>query len=954
MRFGRRAWLLALALLGWAGTVMAQTGTLTGRITEGAAGRPLAGAAVLALDAGGAEAGRAVTGSDGRYRIGGLGAGSYTVEARAVGYEPNRSAGVAVSGAASATADVVLQAKPVQLEAVTIAAERGEVAIKVVDAPAAISVIPTVEITDRPALTIVDHLKGLPGVDVSTGGLVQSNVVGRGFNNIFSGALLTLIDNRFAAVPSLRVNVPAFFTATDQDIQQAEFVLGPGAALYGPNTANGVLAISTKSPFNQQGGTVSLETGLRSGSQNADGESFDDGSALARFGFRYSHRVSPRVAFKLSGEYLTGTEWRMRDPLEPTPPAGQPDLECDDGAGGCRDFDLRKYNFDARVDMIPGENTQLVASFGQSNSGSLIEYTGIGAGQAKDWKYSYGQVRFNRNRLFVQAFANFSNAGETFLLRTGAPIVDRSRVYAAQAQHGTDLGSRATLTYGVDFAYTDARTDNTINGRNEDDDTINEIGGYAHSVIRLAPRWDLVGALRVDKHSRLDDPRLSPRGALVYKPNDNSSLRVTYNRAFSTPSNNNLFLDILAGSLPAPFFMNIRAIGTPEGGFHFRGYCGAGGLDELCMRRDANAAVPVDATSQWGYATTVALGILLPNLPANLQPAVQGVLQAIPAPTGAQVGTQLRRWERTSANAAGIQWVDIGSGVVQDIDRTEPTSSNVLEIGYKGIFADKLRFDANVWFERRRNFVGPLIVESPNVFLDPASTLAYLQATFQPALTQTLIQAGLPEAQAQATAAQVTGSLAGVMAGQNQGNPLEGQAGVPVGTVVPDSPLTGTGDIFFTYRNFGKVNLWGTDLSFDYLIDDRWSVGGAYSFVNKDFFSADDVDGPTDVALNAPKNKGALALRYAEGLEGFAAEARGRFVQGFPINSGDYQTPLRADGTREPIDDYTVLDATVSYRFASGLLASLAVQNVLNESYQTFVGLPLIGRLVLTRLTYTF
>ena len=83
-------------------------------------------------------------------------------------------------------------------------------------------------------------------MDISQGGLVQSNVVGRGFNNIFSGATLMLIDNRFAAVPSLRVNVPAFFPAANEDIENIEFVLGPGAALYGPNSAKGVLAITTQ------------------------------------------------------------------------------------------------------------------------------------------------------------------------------------------------------------------------------------------------------------------------------------------------------------------------------------------------------------------------------------------------------------------------------------------------------------------------------------------------------------------------------------------------------------------------------------------------------------------------------------------------------------------------------------------------------------------------------------
>ena len=83
-----------------------------------------------------------------------------------------------------------------------------------------------------------------PGVDIITQGVQSTNVVVRGFNNIFSGALYTLTDNRMAGVPSLRVNVMHFVPTTDEDLQRMEVVLGPGSALYGPNTANGVLHLT--------------------------------------------------------------------------------------------------------------------------------------------------------------------------------------------------------------------------------------------------------------------------------------------------------------------------------------------------------------------------------------------------------------------------------------------------------------------------------------------------------------------------------------------------------------------------------------------------------------------------------------------------------------------------------------------------------------------------------------
>lgn len=930
MRSTRWGGLVMFALtLGLAAPAAAQTGTVSGKVTEALEGRPVSGATVTLVAAGGLTTSTATTGTDGGYRLN-VAAGTYTLQVIALGYQSVRVAGLAVAAGASVTQNVTLEARVVQLEAVTTTVSRQ--AEKTTDAPAQISVVPTVEITDRPALTVIDHVKDLPGIDVSTGGLVQSNVVGRGFNNVFSGGLLMLIDNRFAAVPSLRVNVPAFFTATDQDIEKVEFVLGPGAALYGPNSANGVLAVTTKSPFDSKGTVFSLESGVRAGSQNAAGDKLDNGKPYTRFGFRHA-TAGKTVGFKLSGEYLQGTDWLMRDPAEPNKLTNQPGVTCNAVLGGCRDFDIEKWNLDARLDVRFSDRTQLVVNGGWSNAGNLIEYTGIGAGQAADWGYKYAQARLRSGRLFVQGFANFSDAGETFLFRDGNAIVDLSRVWAAQAQHSFDLGSRQTFTYGVDYAYTDARTGGTISGRNEANDNIEEVGGYLYSQSRLSSKIDFIAALRADKHSALEDINWSPRAAIVFKPSEDQALRFTYNRAFSTPSNNNLFLDIVAGSLPTG--SKIRALGVPADGFSFRGYCGAGGVDNLCMRSPfpgANtSALPTQAALLW----KAAIAAVTPALTAAGVPAQVLALLGAQQPTAAQVGTKLRRLDPTR----GV-FDDIAASAVTDIAPLKASTSNVFEVGYKGTFDQKVRFEGSVWFDKRQNFTGPLLVESPNVFLDPTTTGQYIQAV--------LAGAGIPAQQLAVLVPTLTCVLSGPkVAGCTQ-------PGVPLATVVPGGPLTSSSDLFLTYRNFGEVSLWGADLSMTYLIDDKWSLVGAYSHVNKDFFTATEAEGPTDVALNAPKNKGALSVQYAEGMTGFAAEFRGRYVQGFPVNSGVYTTPLLTDGTRESIDSYAVMDLTASYRFKGGLLVSASVNNLLGNYYTTFANFPYLGRSAMTRITYTF
>jgi iron complex outermembrane receptor protein len=184
--------------------------------------------------------------------------------------------------------------------------------------------------------------------------------------------------------------------------------------------------------------------------------------------------------------------------------------------------------------------------------------------------------------------------------------------------------------------------------------------------------------------------------------------------------------------------------------------------------------------------------------------------------------------------------------------------------------------------------------------------------------------------------------------------------GVLLGTVVPvNTPLTARPDLFLTFRNFGAVNLWGGDLGFDLQVSRRLALSGGGSWVSRDFFPAGDVGRPTPVALNASRLKGSLTLTWRDDLHGYSLELGGRALRGFPVTSGVYESPRDpADpGRLLPIDSYAVLDLQGTWRpplAGRPLLLSLGVSNLLNRHYQTFAGLPNLGRLLLTRVRWSF
>ncbi len=60
-------------------------------------------------------------------------------------------------------------------------------------------------------------------------------------------------------------------------------------------------------------------------------------------------------------------------------------------------------------------------------------------------------------------------------------------------------------------------------------------------------------------------------------------------------------------------------------------------------------------------------------------------------------------------------------------------------------------------------------------------------------------------------------------------------------------------------------------------------------------------------------------------------------------------------GTEPCVESYTLVDLVLGYRLPiQGASLQLSVQNLLDEDYRSFPGVPSIGRMALLRLKYDF
>ena len=946
----------------------AQNGVITGKVTNTSSGAPIDGARVQATGAG---AYSALSGGDGTYRLVNVASGSYTIVVRVLGYSTTTVTGVS----AGSTTNVAMTPRVVALNETVVTASRSRPE-KALDAPAQISVITSERIAERPAISVADHLRGTPGVNISKGGIAQSNIVARGFNNAATGSMLMLQDYRFSSVPSLRINAPFLFTGTNEDIDRIEVLLGPASALYGPNSASGVLHVITKSPFNSQGGAISVDAGERS---------------VLRTGLRYAAKVNDQIAFKLSGEYMRGTDWKFNDLSEPTTFPSTPNIPASRrGQRDARDFDVNRYTAEARVDVRPRAGLELISTVGRTHLGRALDLTDVaGALQVQNWNYTSFQQRVRWNRLFAQVFANFSNSGDsptsdksTYFLRTGQATADQSRVYVAQVQHGLDIGTRQSFTYGVDYSKTDPRTSGVINGANETKDNVSEYGAYIQSSTKPNKYMELLLSARGDATNVIAGSTFSPRAALIFKPTATQNIRLTYNRAFATPANVYFFGDAIQAPNVFGSGFDIRVLGNkPKAGFTFRQDCSSSAFGAFCMKSPFTGAggfVGASAASAFpgfvgGNAAlltgAIAGGLQQNGLPASLATAFAAqAVQALAAstPTNSDIAT------RVSYLSSPTQ--PLLTSQVTKIAPLTASYNQTYELGYKGIINNRLRYDVSVWGQDRGDVATTAAFATPNVwFGNPAQLGGYIGGRLASSLGPNLAGLGLNPAQVSGAVTAIATALATNLA----------QA--PLGVVTFSDPNAAANGVYLTFQKLDK-KIWvrGLDLALDVVATDQLTLDVAFSHQSQTVWK-DIILGGVPLMSNSPKNHGSLGGRYRDEQRGVTVDLRSNYSDAYDVNSGVYATgtafavaagqpgfgavPFGGTGygkcaTPAPgtycyagPSQATTFDLQFVKRFDLGSQKvnwTLGATNLTNKKVRTFPGVPEIGRMIMTRLQYTF
>jgi outer membrane receptor protein involved in Fe transport len=530
------------------GVAIAQeTGSVTGSVTRAGEGSALSSVSVTVQATGQST----VTGADGKYTLRRVPAGPQTIVFRWLGYRPNQ-VDVTVSANSTVTADASMEQVTIALtEIVVEGASRAPE--RIVEAPAAISVVPR-EVLQNTSITgqAPAALQTVPGVDVVQSGVNDFNVNARGFNSSLNRRMLVLQDGRDLAIAFLGSQEWNGMTQPLEDLGKVEVVRGPGSALYGANAFSGVVNITTPTAREVVGTKVTLAGGeletFRGDVRHASVFAND------RLGFRinagynrsdtYSRSRTLADGTSLQREYADATDQPVQLTREVRPLFGQSEDAVTGAPLGDRD-PLKNAYGSGRLDYYLDNGSVLSVDGGASQVQNEIFVTGIGRVQVAKAIKPYARVAMAADRYNVFAYWNSRTSIDPQVsLQSGLNIEERSDIFHLEGQTNWNfLGERGRVVGGASVRNTRVNTSGTLMNPVNDDRSDNQGSVYGQVEYKLTPQFRVVGAARVDDGD-LFDTQFSPKGAVVFSPNENHSFRFSVNRAFQTPNYSEFFLQV--------------------------------------------------------------------------------------------------------------------------------------------------------------------------------------------------------------------------------------------------------------------------------------------------------------------------------------------------------------------------------------------------------------------------
>ena len=317
------------------------------------------------------------------------------------------------------------------------------------------------EIKNTTAASFYAGLENLKGVDINTNSLTFQSVNTRGFATFANTRFVQLVDGMDNSSPALNFVLGNLLGMTELDVNSIELLPGASSALYGANAFNGILFMTSKSPFDFPGVSAYYKQGLTS--QDAAGT-----NPVYDLGVRVAHKFSDKFAAKANFSYLRGTDWYAEsevDVLSPGNTRANPNydglnLYGDEVSTNIKgvaqslasaglipaaavalvpsenvsrtgyqeatltDYKAESIKFDAALHYRPFADDFEISYLGKAGIGSTI-YQGANRYALKDFFLQQHKIEVRNDNFFVRGYITAEDAGDSYDTRFTAININR-------------------------------------------------------------------------------------------------------------------------------------------------------------------------------------------------------------------------------------------------------------------------------------------------------------------------------------------------------------------------------------------------------------------------------------------------------------------------------------------------------------------------------------------------
>ncbi len=345
--------LLVCLAFGWQNADAQRVTSISGKITDAQTGEALVGANIAVK---GTVTGT-ISDTEGNFALTANQEPPLTLIFSIVGY---RSQELVITTNAVTGLNIKMAEGFILGQEVVVSASRVEESI--LQSPVSIEVMDIIAIREAAAPSFYDALANLKGVEMSTQSLTFKSFNTRGFNANGNVRTVQMIDGMDNQAPGLNFSVGNIAGISELDLESVELLPGAASALYGPNAINGILLMNSKNPFQYQGLSANVKTGI----MNEQGRQAEDGSSLGSTGFydvsiRYAKAFNDKVAFKVNLSHMQANDWQAND---------QRDMSLNNGFGLETGTRQNNPGFNG-VNVYGDENATLIGSTFVSRTGYL-------------------------------------------------------------------------------------------------------------------------------------------------------------------------------------------------------------------------------------------------------------------------------------------------------------------------------------------------------------------------------------------------------------------------------------------------------------------------------------------------------------------------------------------------------------------------------------------------------